>query len=58
MKGATHAFTGFRNGFIGHADDIEGGKAAARIAFNCDQAPIIAVGNSGVNFCNHGESVA
>ena len=52
-EGATNALARFVNSFGCHADDIKGGKAFVRVAFDFDKAALVAVGTSRIYFCYH-----
>lgn len=55
--GGADAFAGFSDGFTGHADDIETGKAICGGAFDFDEVAVIAIGDGGIYFCDHGASI-
>ncbi len=49
----TDAFAGFRDGFVGHTDDIKTGETFGGVTFDFNNVAVVAIGNSGVYFCNH-----
>lgn len=53
-NGAADAVFGFVDGFVGHANDVEGGETTVSIAFDSDDFGGVAVGDGGENMCNHG----
>ncbi len=53
-QGAFDSFFGFVDGFIGHADDVEGGKTSVGAAFYFYEFTIVAIGDGRIYFCNHG----
>ena len=52
-KGKTDTLAGFRDGFIGHTDNIKGGEAVAGGSFDFNKMAVIALGNGGIYFCDH-----
>ena len=56
--GGTDALAGFGDGFIGHTDDVEGGQTLSGVTFYFNDTAVIAIGDSGIYFCDHRESVA
>ena len=52
-ESAFNAFAGFGDGFIGHADDIEGGEAFVHVALDFYDTAFVSVEDGRVNFGYH-----
>lgn len=50
------AFARFGDSFVGHADDTKTGETPIGVPFDGNEAPRVALGDGGINFCDHSDS--
>ncbi len=56
--GGADTLSGFGDGFISHADDIEGWQPVINTAFDFDDFALVAIGDGGIYFRDHVLSVS
>ena len=57
-EGAPDALSGFADGFVGHANDVECREAVVHAAFDLYEPAVETIGDGGVNLGNHGQSIS